>query len=76
MPIDLNSASIKELATLPGVGPQRAYELALWRPYLTWDQVATVPGFFQEDVELLRQAGAVLGAPSDAEWLIRRDSTG
>jgi DNA uptake protein ComE-like DNA-binding protein len=71
MSIDLNAASFEELSRLPGVGPQRARQLALWRPYLTWDQVASIPGFDDVDVEALRAFGVVLGEPVDAAWVLR-----
>src|SRR5690606_9313294 len=43
--IDLNAATLEELAALPGVGEALAYDLLLWRPYLSWEEVAHVPGF-------------------------------
>jgi DNA uptake protein ComE-like DNA-binding protein len=74
MSVDLNSAPLQALAALPGVGPQRAYELTLWRPYLTWDQVACLPGLEALDVEALRAAGAVLGPPRVDPWMLGADT--
>lgn len=59
---DLNTATVREILALPGVSPADAYELVLWRPYDTWDQVMTVPGYDFPRVEALRAAGATLQA--------------
>jgi DNA uptake protein ComE-like DNA-binding protein len=74
MSVDLNSASLQELAALPGVGPQGAYELTLWRPFLTWDQVASLPGLEVLDVAALRAAGAVIGPPKVDRWMLGADT--
>lgn len=71
--VDLNAASLDELAALPGVGDVLAYDLLLWRPYLSWEEVAGVPGFDRERVGLLRRSGARVGLPNDprrrpGEW--------
>lgn len=46
--INLNSASEKELTTLPGVGPARARAIVAWRsangPFRAVDDLARVPG--------------------------------
>ena len=42
--IDLNSATVAELMTLHEVDESRAYDLTLWRPYLSWSEVENVPG--------------------------------
>jgi DNA uptake protein ComE-like DNA-binding protein len=57
---DLNSATPQQILTLRGVTPTDAYELLLWRPYRTWDQVMMVPGYDFERVAALRNAGATL----------------
>ncbi len=68
--VDLNSASIEQLQTLPGVDLRSAYDLLLWRPYLTWEEVAFVPGFDRTRAKELRDAGAVVGLPKDPVWLV------
>ncbi len=57
---DLNQATVEALAKLPGVAADDAFELLVWRPYQSWDEVERVPGFDWERVEGLRAAGAVL----------------
>ena len=39
--VDINSASRKELMTLPGVGPAEADRIAAHRPYLTKTELVT-----------------------------------
>jgi DNA uptake protein ComE-like DNA-binding protein len=61
--VDLNAASVDELQQLPGVDLRAAYDLLLWRPYITWEEVAFVPGFDPERAANLRAAGASVGLP-------------
>jgi DNA uptake protein ComE-like DNA-binding protein len=61
--VDLNSANIDQLQTLPTVDLRSAYDLLLWRPYLSWEEVAYVPGFDAERAAVLREAGARVGLP-------------
>ena len=68
--VDLNSASLEQLQTLPGVDLRAAYDLLLWRPYLTWEEVAFVPGFDRVRVDGLRSAGASVGLPREPRWLV------
>lgn len=63
--VDLNTASLEALQTLPGVDLRAAYDLLLWRPYLTWEEVAYVPGFDAARACTLRDAGARVGVPRD-----------
>jgi len=74
--VDLNSASLDELQTLPGVDLRAAYDLLLWRPYVSWEEVAFVPGFDELRVADLRRAGAHVGLPREPSWLVseRRDA--
>lgn len=67
--MDLNSASLQTIAKL--VGLDRAFDLYLWRPYLSWEEVAAVPGFDPARVERMRAAGARLKFPGDPRT--RRD---
>ena len=66
---DLNSASVEEIRALEGVTVPEAWDLMLWRPYLDWVEVASVPGFDPERIAKLRDAGAVLGVPPYATWV-------
>jgi len=66
--VDLNTASLETLQTLPGVDLRAAYDLLLWRPYLTWEEVAFVPGFDLARAGALRDAGARVGVPRDPCW--------
>ena len=68
--VDLNSASLDELQTLPGVDLRTAYDLLLWRPYMTWDEVGFVPGFDAERVTELKSGGAAVGLPREPLWLV------
>jgi DNA uptake protein ComE-like DNA-binding protein len=61
--VDLNTATIERLQTLPGIDLRAAYDLLLWRPYLTWDEVAFVPGFDLLRASQLQAAGASVGLP-------------
>ncbi|WP_395671637.1 hypothetical protein [Phenylobacterium sp.] len=70
---DLNTASAEELATLPGVSLSAAYDLILWRPYLTWEEVEYAPEFDRKRVKALREAGATLGPPPERRPLVERD---
>jgi DNA uptake protein ComE-like DNA-binding protein len=70
--VDLNTASIEALQTLPGVDLRAAYDLLLWRPYLTWEEVAYVPGFDTARAGELREAGARVGVPRETCWSVER----
>jgi DNA uptake protein ComE-like DNA-binding protein len=71
--VDLNSASVDLLQTLPGVDLRGAYDLMLWRPYLTWDEVAFVPGFDAERIARLRAGGATVGLPREPQRCTPRE---
>lgn len=66
--LDLNRASLAQLLTLPGVNERRAYDLMLWRPYLSWEEVGAVPGVTPEDLDAWRSAGATAEAPDARRW--------
>ncbi|MCP3101703.1 helix-hairpin-helix domain-containing protein [Myxococcus sp. K15C18031901] len=67
--LDLNAATEKELALLPGVGPSLARRLVEARDaangFSTWEQVDAVAGVGAAKLKTL-QAATVLGAPPDA----------
>ena len=68
--MNLNAASVDELKTLPGVDASGAYDLLLWRPYMTWEEVALVPGFDEDRAQELKAAGATLGAARMPAWQV------
>ena len=61
--VDLNTATERELADLPMVGPKRARDLIQHRPFRSWDEVERVPGFSKGMVDDLKSGGAQLGSP-------------
>lgn len=67
--MDLNTANVQTMAKL--VGLEGAYDLYLWRPYLSWDEVEHVPGFDATRCHALRAAGAEVKLPGDPRT--RRD---
>jgi DNA uptake protein ComE-like DNA-binding protein len=65
--IDLNTASEQEIASIPGVGPDRAKDLIANRPYTDWDEVAEVPGVSESLIEDMIENGVTLGSEADTE---------
>jgi hypothetical protein len=61
--MDLNTATIPAMARL--VGPARAHDLFLWRPFLSWSDVERVPGLTPVQLDELRSAGAEVRLPDD-----------
>lgn len=61
--MDLNTASVQAMAK--HVGLESAYDLMLWRPYLSWAEVACVPGFDESRIAMLKAAGAQIKLPGD-----------
>lgn len=57
---DLNTATSEELARLPGIGADKAWDLMQHRPYRDWEDVRRIPGFSQDAVEVLQRAGATI----------------
>jgi hypothetical protein len=66
--LDLNTATVSEIASQLGVTVPEAYDLQLWRPYLDWLEVEMVSGFDAERVQHLRAAGAEIVVPEYADW--------
>ena len=52
-PVDINSATVKELSTLPGIGPGRAKAIAASRPYASIEELRRVPGLGAKAVDAL-----------------------
>lgn len=66
--IDLNTATAAELMTLDDVDEGLAYDLLLWRPYLSWEEVLNVPGVTPEQTACWQAAGATACLPSWSAW--------
>lgn len=58
--IDLNHASIDQLAVLPMVSHKGADDLMRHRPFMCWGDVERVPGFDKDMVDEMRSCGAHL----------------
>jgi hypothetical protein len=65
--VDLNQAGLEELEDLPMVGEQRAKDLIANRPFRSWQEVATVPGFGLGMIDDLKSGGAVLRSGSKGD---------
>ncbi len=52
--VNLNNASLEDLAGVPGIGRERAEALLMYReqngPLATWGELRQVPGFEDPDV--------------------------
>lgn len=59
--VDLNAASVDELADLPMVGRQRAEAIVKARPFRSWEEVERVEGFSTGMVDDLKSGGAHIG---------------
>lgn len=51
--MDINSATLKDLSTLPGIGPGRAKAIAAGRPYAAIEELRRVPGLGAKAVDAL-----------------------
>ncbi|MEM7697840.1 MAG: twin-arginine translocase subunit TatC [Verrucomicrobiota bacterium] len=51
--IDLNSATMEEIMTLPGIGPKLAEVIINHRPYRSFDEVEEVPGLGPEKLNAM-----------------------
>jgi hypothetical protein len=69
MPINLNSASERELTQLPRIGANRARRIVRYRtmrrPFRDWADFAITLGMTERDVEAIR-AWAWIGPPNEA----------
>ena len=52
--VNINTATEAELQTLPGIGPTRAAQIVVGRPYASVDELVRVVGIAEESVEGLR----------------------
>src|SRR5262249_11231577 len=53
-PVDINTAGLAELETLPGIGPTLAKSIVAGRPYKTVDELARVKGLGQSRLDGLK----------------------
>ncbi len=58
--VDLNSASIDEIAGLPMIGRERAEVLVENRPFLSWEDIERIPGFSSGMIDDLKSGGAFI----------------
>jgi DNA uptake protein ComE-like DNA-binding protein len=56
VPLDLNSASSEDFATIPGVGPRMIHEFEEYRPYAGMEQFRREIGKYVDDDEVARFA--------------------
>ena len=53
-PVDVNTATIEQLSTLPGVGPEIAKKIVKGRPYAKAEDLLKVPGIGEKTLEKMR----------------------
>ena len=65
-PINLNTASARDLAELPGIGPKHAEAIIAGRPYKTVDEVVKVKGIGPRTLDKMRDKITVGEQPAAA----------
>ncbi len=63
-PVDLNTATSRQLQSIPGVGPVLAARIIAHRPYATVDELLRVPGIRETLLDRLRPHVTVAPAPA------------
>ncbi len=64
--ININTASLEELASLPKIDEERAQMLIDERPFDSWEEIDELPGFDEKLVRDIQKEGAYLG--EEEEW--------
>ena len=64
--ININTASMEELASLPKIGDERAQTLMDERPFDSWDEIDELPGFDEGLIRDIQKGGGYLG--EEEEW--------
>ncbi len=64
--VDVNTADLKALAGLPGVGEKTAQEIVKGRPYKSVDDLAKVKGIGEKKLAKIKPLVTVGGAPAPA----------
>jgi DNA uptake protein ComE-like DNA-binding protein len=59
--VDLNAATVEEIAKVPGIGPRIAEAIVAQRPLRGWDEMKTVEGMSQGLIKQLRSSGVRIG---------------
>lgn len=71
MTIDINTASVTELAEIEGLGEERAQAIVDYRDetggFESLDELKDLPGFSEDTVAMLRERGATVAAPAGIE---------
>ena len=53
-PVDVNTATIEQLSTLPGIGPEIAKKIVKGRPYTKAEDLLNVSGIGEKTLEKMR----------------------
>ena len=53
-PVDVNTATVEQLATLPSVGPEIAKKIVKGRPYAKPEDLLKVPGIGEKTLEKMK----------------------
>jgi DNA uptake protein ComE-like DNA-binding protein len=64
--ININTASMQELASLPKISEERAQMLVDERPFDSWEEIDELPGFDEKVVQDIQKGGGYLG--EQEEW--------
>ncbi len=65
--VNINTASLEELTSLPKIGEERAQTLIDERPFDSWEEVDELPGFDETLVQDIQKDGGYLG--EEEEWV-------
>ncbi len=65
--ININTASLEELTSLPKIGEERAQTLMDERPFDSWEEIDELPGFDENLVHDIQKGGGYLG--EEEEWV-------